>query len=201
VDTFESNYRDNLVKLEQIDLPQKALSLGLEMASAKIVLPFFGRAHYIARPGVVGPDGVEPTPAVAAVLLEYLLRNEWLRPAAAAKITFRDVQGAGPLVDNFAHNTNRLIAQTFAGRREALESACKNLDGTPFTDTLSADLNMKFTALPEVPLYLSFNDRDEDFPAQCSLLFEKSAEQYLSMKSLFVLGTTLAGSLIKFAAA
>jgi len=54
---------------------------------------------------------------------------------------------------------------------------------------------IRFKALPQVWLYLSFNDQDEDFPAQCNLLFDRSAEQYLSMKSLFVLGTALAGTL------
>jgi hypothetical protein len=54
-----------------------------------------------------------------------------------------------------------------------------------------------FQALPGVPQYLSFNDRDDDFPAQSNLFFQQSAERYLNLKSLFVLGTYLAGHLIK----
>jgi hypothetical protein len=63
---------------------------------------------------------------------------------------------------------------------------------------VSSDLFMRFQALPGVPQYLSFNDQDDDFPADSHLLFQRSAENYLNLKSLFVLGTFLVGSLIKF---
>jgi hypothetical protein len=33
-----------------------------------------------------------------------------------------------------------------------------------------------------------FNDKDDEFPAQCSVLFEKRAENYLDMECLAMLG-------------
>jgi hypothetical protein len=91
---------------------------------------------------------------------------------------------------------SRLIAHSFSGRLADLEAACRKLSGVPVADPIAVDLHIKFEALPEVPLYLSFNDLDEDLPAQCNLLFEKSAENYLCLKSRFVLGTFLTGNLI-----
>jgi hypothetical protein len=88
--------------------------------------------------------------------------------------------------------------KTFSGRLRQLEKACRNLGGESVVASMAADLCMKFEALPEIKLYLSFNDRDEDFPAQSNLLFTRSAEHYLDNQSLFVLGTFLAGSLIGF---
>jgi len=198
VDTFDSTYKDYLDRLSQIDFSARAKNLDLPLAADVIRLPFFSRPHYISRHGVVGPNGSAATPAVGTVLLEYILRNETIHPEVAEKISFRDIKDAGPLVASFANNTNRLIAQTFAGRLPDLEAACRNIKGEPAGDSVPADLYIRFKALPQVWLYLSFNDQDEDFPAQCNLLFDRSAEQYLSMKSLFVLGTALAGSLIKF---
>ena len=177
---------------------ERARNLKLQIASDKIVIPFFNRPYYLSQRGILDTAGKEPTPAVGAVLLEYVLRNETIHPPARDKISFRDIEGAGPLVASFASNTNRLIAQTFARRLPDLEAACLNIKGEHAKNDMSADLSMRFTALPEVMLYLTFNDKDEDFPSQCHLLFYRSAEQYLSMKSLFVLGTSLAGSLIKF---
>jgi hypothetical protein len=49
-----------------------------------------------------------------------------------------------------------------------------------------------FEALPRVRIYLIFNDADEDFPADCSLLFEKQAAQYLDMECLAMIGMVLA---------
>jgi hypothetical protein len=198
VDTFDSTYREYLVELEQIDFLERANDLNLHLESNKIMLPFFSQVHFVSKQGVLDPAGSAPTPAVAAVLLEYILHNETIHPAAAEKISFRDINGAGPLAASFANNTNRLIAQTFAGRLPDLEAACRNINGEPIGDSTAADLCMRFRALPQIWLYLSFNDQDDDFPAQSNLLFNRSAGIYLAMKSLFVLGTSLAGSLIKF---
>jgi len=198
MDTFDRSYREYLADLENIDLFDRANALNLQIESDVIRLPYFSRLYYISKHGILGPAGSEPTPAVATVLLEYVLRNETIHPAVAEKISFRDLKGAGPLVASFANNTNRIIAQTFAGRLSDLDAACRYFNGRPDGDPMYADLFMRFKALPEVGLYLSFNDQDEDFPAQCNLLFDRSAEHYLAMKSLFVLGTSLTGSLIKF---
>lgn len=198
MEAFDLTYKDQLQELAGINLAERVRALKLEMRSDSIVIPFFGRQHLISKQGVIDFDGKAPTPAVATVLLNYTLRNTGIPPADPEKISFRDFKGAGPLVVSFANNTNHLIASTFAGRLEALEAACRSLDGEPVVDVVSADLFMKFQALPGVPQYLSFNDRDDDFPAQSHLLFQRSAENYLNLKSLFVLGTYLAGSLIKF---
>ena len=195
---FDLETKDLLIQLADIDLSQRAQVLELEMKSDHIIVPLFGRKHLISSQGIMDPNRNAPTPAVSTVLLHYILRNAAIPPLNPEIISFRDLKGAGPLVVSFANNTNHLIASTFAGRLDALESACRELGGEPDTEGPSADLFIKFQALPGVLQYLSFNDQDDDFPAQCQLLFQRSAENYLDLKSLFVLGTYLAGNLIKF---
>ena len=198
METFDQTYQDHLIELAEINLAERAQALELEMRSESIVIPFFGRHYFISKQGVVDLEGNAATPAVAVVLLKYTLRNTGIPPANYEKISFRDFKDAGPLVVSFANNTNHLIASTFGGRLDALEAACQGLFGEPDVEVVPTDLFMKFEALPGVIQYLSFNDRDDDFPAQSHLLFQRSAEYYLNLKSLFVLGTYLAGSLIQF---
>ena len=198
MEAFDQTYKDHIKKLAKINLADRAKALELEMRSDSLIIPFFGHQHFISRQGVVDSDGKAPSPAVATVLLNYTLRNTGIPPANPEKVSFRDFKGAGPLVVSFANNTNHLIASTFAGRLETLKAACRALGGVPEIDAVSTDLFMKFQALPGVPQYLGFNDRDDDFPADCHLFFQRSAQSYLNLKSLFVLGTFMAGSLIKF---
>jgi hypothetical protein len=47
---------------------------------------------------------------------------------------------------------------------------------------------MEFTALPKIKLLLLFNDSDDEFPASCSVLFQKQAEEYLDPESLIMIG-------------
>ena len=180
------------------DYPKIGVSISI--ICQHIILGFSGKPfkhpYFVSARDIIDSKGCEPTPAVGTVLLDYVLHNEVLHRARHEKVSFRDFTGAGPLVSSFTSNTNRLIARSFAGRLTDLEGACRKLAGVPAADPMAVDLHMKFEALPQVPLYLAFNDREEDLPAQCNLLFEKSAETYLSLKSCFVLGTFLAGNLI-----
>jgi hypothetical protein len=45
-------------------------------------------------------------------------------------------------------------------------------------------LIVSFGRLPRLPVRIIFNERDEGFPAQCSLLFQRSAEAMVSLKSM-----------------
>jgi hypothetical protein len=65
---------------------------------------------------------------------------------------------AGPLVVSFANNTNHLIASTFAGRLQVLESACRDLGGEPEADAASTDLFMKFQASPALRPFMIAKD-------------------------------------------
>ena len=63
-------------------------------------------------------------------------------------------------------------------------------------DGASYDLSMHLPVLPKIPVLVRFNDRDEEFPAQSVLLFQKSTEVYLDMECVAILGTYLAEALV-----
>ena len=72
-----------------------------------------------------------------------------------------------------------------------MEAACREIQGNPPAATFSYDLCMHFNALPKIPVLLLFNDSDEEFPAQCAVLFERRAENYLDMECLAMVGMLL----------
>jgi hypothetical protein len=56
---------------------------------------------------------------------------------------------------------------------------------------------MQFNAFPYISLLLLFNDGDDEFPARCSVLFQKQAEFYLDPESLSMTGALLTKNLKK----
>jgi hypothetical protein len=62
---------------------------------------------------------------------------------------------------------------------------------------LAYQIKFQFSGLPQVPVYLLYNDAEEGFAAQCTLLFEQRAQNYLDMESLAMLGGILAVRLEK----
>lgn len=185
-----------LAQLSDTDLYRRARVLDADLSGRTLLIPFFGRRHRVSAAGVTDATGHAPTPAVANLLLDYVLQCPVMVPEAGAWITFREFSGAGPLMGYFVGNTNKLIESHFAGDAGALEACCSSLGGKVVQGLPGVDLCMEIPVLPRLSIRMAFNDRDEDFPAQCSLLFQKSAETYLPMKSMAVAGTWLAGKLV-----
>ena len=53
------------------------------------------------------------------------------------------------------------------------------------------DISVKFQALPRIPLLLLFNDRDDEFPSNCSVLFKGNAGYFLDPECLAIPGGLL----------
>lgn len=110
---------------------------------------------------------------------------------------YKDFRNAAPYVQGFRNTAESPVFRVFSGKIGALEAHCRELGGEPGDLGISCDLSYAFRPLPKVPIYLVFNDADEEFPADCSMLFEKSAEHYLDMECLAIIGMVLAEWLAK----
>lgn len=53
------------------------------------------------------------------------------------------------------------------------------------------DLAYAFPALPGLPLIITFNDADEDFPAEAKLFYDLTAPNFLDLECLAVMGLIL----------
>ena len=192
---FETAMAQRLDRLVGVDLGARAGILGANRSGNALMIPFFGGIHRVSADGIMDAHGNPPSPAVGSLLLEYVLRAPTTPPATGTWITFREFSGAGPLMGYFTGNTNKLIESNFAGAVGALQTVCAGLGGRAIDSAPGFDLCVELSVLPRVPIRIRFNDRDDDFPAQCTLLFRKSAETYLTLKSMGVAGTWLAGKL------
>jgi hypothetical protein len=192
---FEQIYQDYLAQLGQVDLQNIANKIGTEMKGDSILVPLFGQLYKISPKGILDPSGKEPIHSVKVVLCQYLLHAPATEPEGEDWVSYKDFKDASPFVGGFQNNTEKAIAKNFAGRLEALRKACLQLGGKDPGLDWGYQLSMKFDPLPHVPILLLFNDADEEFPAQCLLLFERRAEKYLDMESMAILAWLLTDDL------
>ena len=193
---FEKTYRMYLAKLAGLDLESRADLLGITVRDDEAVVPLLGRDHRVSPRGVTDPAGAQPIHSVSVVLCQYLLLAPPGEPGEGADwVTFKDFRDAAPFVDGFTANSERAVARTFSGRLDALRGACEELGGTAPDLEVSYQLKMRFEPLPRVPVILLFNDEDEEFPAEATILFERRAERFLDMECLAILGWMLADGL------
>ncbi|MBW2000616.1 MAG: DUF3786 domain-containing protein [Deltaproteobacteria bacterium] len=194
---FDRIYRDYLERISALDSVSIKGRLGLTLKEGQLIVPFFGIPYRISREGIIDDQGNRPSHDVSVVLCKYLLMCPEEEPSEFAWVTYKDFKDAAPFVEGFTNNVEKAISQKFSGKLSLLRSACSALKGLPTELGISYDLCVRFEALPKIPLLPLFNDEDEEFPAQCSLLFERRAGKYLDMECLAILGMVLSRGLIR----
>lgn len=190
-EVFAKNYRQYLGRLSEIDLTARTGVLDIVVENGAAQIPFFGTRYWVTPEKITDESGAQAPYDACVVLARYLLMCPKRLPTEDAWTAYRDFKDSGPLTVFFADTVEGAIASAFSGRLAMLDGAVKALGGRPPLISLSYDLSMQIPALPRVPLLVLFNDADEDFPAQCSVLFEARAQRYLDAESLAILGSQL----------
>ena len=96
----------------------------------------------------------------------------------------------------FQGNAQKKIAARFEKDLPGLRCRCAAIGGSEAKGKLKADCNARFDLLPHVPLYLSFWSADEEFGADCKLLFDSSAKDYIDISYLAYLLERFAEKLV-----
>lgn len=198
---FEKTFRDYLDQVNRMApavLREAESMLGVRRTDDGIIIPFFHRQYRLSSDGVFDEDGRQPIFSVSVVLCRYLIMCP-RHPVhdSAEWVSYKDFLDAAPFAGAFNVNTEQAVARNFSGRVEDLSRACRSLGSHDPHDGLAYDLAANIRALPRVPLYLLFNDADDEFPAQCRILFERRAERYLDMECLAILGWLLSDYLMQ----
>lgn len=193
---IHQDYLEARKHLAGIDWHDAARRMGCQPLNKGLALSFFGEIHHVTTAGCFTAEGQAVTEAVGLLLCRYACRFPATLPPEWERITFRELRGSGPLVSRFADNTLKILVTAFGRRIDDLRAGAMLLDGREEKKQSGFDLSLRFDALPHVPVYLHFNAADDLFPAQAALLFQRSAETLLDLRSLFILGTYLTGRLI-----
>ena len=192
---YEKTYKGYLEQLRKVDFTYVEQNLGAQIEGNEAVIPLFGKPHKVSDHGIVDSSGKRPTLDICVVLCRYLLMCPDVYPGEDEWVSFRDLKDSGPLISYFANAVEQAISTCFAGKLDDMEGASKTLGGYPPVIEVTYDLSMQFDALPRVPVIMLYNDADDEFPAKCSVLFERRAEQYLDAECLAIVGRLLFSNL------
>ncbi len=190
---FDTIVADYLNRVANLSYPERvSTALGITCDTDGYRIPLYNRTFTVSTRTILDQAQHPPSHAICVILCQYLL----LCPDAASTdqrlVTYKDFKDAGPYVGGFKNTTEQPIAHRFSGQTASLAHRCQALGGRPFETDVSCQLAYRFQALPRVPIFLLFHDADEEFPAQCTLLFQNRAASYLDMECLAMLGSTLA---------
>jgi len=184
---FEKTYGWYLKQLADCDYLGRAERLGAQVRDEALVFPFLNDPMSISRVGVIGPEGKAPGFSECIVLMNYILRCPETLPKRGDWVTYREVEGSGPLAVYFLENAVKPLQDRFAGNVAGLKAASGILGGWEEPWIEGYDVSAHFFLLPRIALGLRFNDADAEFPSSCTLLFTSDVSVWLDPESLAIL--------------
>jgi len=192
---FDLTYEKYLVQLQELSLAAIAPKIGADYADNRLRIPLFDRVFEVSSTGIAGQDGRRPSYDVCVILSKYLLLFTEPPKGGGNWVSFRDFKDSRPLHNYFANDVERAIATHFSGRINALKAACESLNGYQPDLPVAYDLAMQFDVLPKHSVILLVNDADDEFPAQCTVLFPAHFDACLDAECIAMVGAQLFGRL------
>ena len=184
-------------KIQALDFGKTAGQFGATVVGPDALeIVFLNETFRVTKEKVTDAGGKEPRPWISILIYNHLCMPNPPKPAEEW-ITFGSVPASHAKDKAWAGHVEDEIAKHFAGNVEGLKAACERFGGKPATISGSHDLAYAFRFFPHYPVLLLFYDAvaEENFPAQCKLLLDKTAPNYLDIESIVVLGEEFAGRL------
>lgn len=191
-------YENLIEQLRNTDIATSAKHLDLTLNDAgEANIPFLGETFLISNEGVRRSDGKGFKDAIGSVLIHYILKGSSSRPAGNF-INFAEL--AGPLFKQSSYSSSALerpIIKRFQGRVPELFEVAALYGGHKGGEAGLGSVSLIFDLLPHILLQLIFYDRDDEFPARATLLFDLNSTQFIDFEVLAVLVTIFVQALTK----
>jgi hypothetical protein len=185
-------------KIRMLDFPKTAALFGALLAGPDVLeIMFLNEWYKVTKEKILNASGREPRPWLSILIYNHLCMPD--PPAPSGEwITFSSVPASHAKDKAWSGHVEDVIANHFAGNVRGLKNTCELLGGVQTEVRGNHDAAYEFRLFPHYPVLLLFYDAvpEEDFPAQCKLLLDKTAPQYLDIESIVVLGEELAGRMI-----
>jgi hypothetical protein len=136
--------------------------------------------------------GQEIGPAIQALVLYYFLSANG-SPLTGRFIAYSELPDGRFYSQAFQGYTGYELARRFGNEPEALRRAASNLGGIP---QALGDASFLFHLFPHISLLLVYWQGDEDFPANCQILFDAAASSQLPTDACAIAGSMLTRKLL-----
>jgi hypothetical protein len=156
---------------------------GLEDGKEAISLRLINRVYELRKEGLF-EKGEHSRDSWAKIIICDYVRRKGSRPLTGDWIALGHFPHTASHVKAFQSNAEKKIADAFKNDLDGLKQHSMELGGVETEGRVKADYVCCFDLLPHVPLYLSFWRADEEFDADCKLLFDSGAEDRIDIEYL-----------------
>jgi hypothetical protein len=185
--------------LRQRDPGVLAAKIGAEFpqlnGQGRFQLAFFGAPISISFPHLLacaGDGRALPLP-VQALLLFHLTHSDGA-PISGRWASFGELPDGRVYEKAYQGYSGDVLSRTFGSQIERFNQACQSTGGTPVPGL--GDMAFQFSALPRLPLLVTYWLGEDEFPASAKVLFDRSAGNHLPIDVCAILGKMLVSRIV-----
>jgi hypothetical protein len=186
-----SGYRQVAEEIEReavkVDFKQAAEAVGgvYESAGGKeaIRLKMLNKTYEFYKEGLFENNEYSRDAWARIIICDYL-RRQSARPLSGELTDLGNFPHTASHVKAFQANAEKAIARAFEDNASGLKQLCLELGGIESLNKLKADYCFRLDLLPNVPLFLFLWSADDEFDADCKILFDRSAESHIDIEYL-----------------
>ncbi len=176
------------------DLPLRIGGNLKQIAGNEVLeLPYFLDAVFISGDRITKLDGSELSCLEQVFIYNHMAQGGKSRPSGKW-ISLQDLPNSTPKIHSIATYVEKPLVEKFTGKKDELLAVSRLIGGTKIDDPdIAADLGVRFSPLPRVPLLLLFWDavEEEGFEAQIKILFDETIKEHLDIESIVFLSESL----------
>ena len=116
-------------------------------------------------------------------IIYYILRSKDVN-ISKEWISEKDIPGGATFFRGPHKIPTHIIETRYENNIEEFKEKCQQLHGVPME---MADAAFKFEITPRIPVVVQFWDKDDDFPAEAKILFDKTIAEHLPPDIVFCL--------------
>jgi len=173
--------------IANVDIASRAELLGARTSGGNIIISCLGRDFEVDPRGRVLSQ-CHTHAWFSLPLLDYVLHSRGAE-ISGRWVPFRELDNGktwNPLFERRCEKPLKQIADTHS---ELFADLVSMFSGTSSFDHFHADISVVLYPLPKVPVLICYWKPEEDMVSKLHLFFDETAEQNLSIESLFTLGT------------
>ena len=155
-------------------------------------IPFLNRVYRAHFPDLDFTDPAEngiEIPIQEQILILHYMLAPGAYPLAGQWVAYREIPGASFYFSAFVKRAIDPVKNVFGQNLTGLSDTAAQLNGRAIEP---GDVGFEFDVLPNVPLQLILYAADEEFPAEASILFDRTIGEILSPEDI----AWLAGMLV-----
>jgi hypothetical protein len=172
-----------------VDLPARAELLGARTKGESVIVQCLGRDFEIDKHGTVMSQ-CHTHAWFLLPLFDYVLHSPGREPSGKWAPLREMEKGKtwAPLFEQRCEKPLKTIADSYS---ELFADLVNLFSGTSSFNTFDSDVSVVLYPFPKVPILICYWKQEDDIESKLLFFFDASAEQNLSVESLFNLGTGL----------